>query len=95
MPRGIDQIQVVHLTIAGPIAQCGRLRFNSNSTLALQVHRVENLGLHLSIRESAAALDNPIGQRRLTVIDMGDDGKISDVIQGNKKGAETAPCGNS
>jgi len=46
---------------------------------ALEVHRVENLLLHVAVGDGAAKLDQPVGQRRFAVVDMGDDGEIADV----------------
>ena len=37
--------------------------------------------LHLAVAQTSAALDDPIGQRALAVVDVGDDGEISDVLQ--------------
>src|SRR5581483_7332010 len=36
--------------------------------------------LHLARLEAAANLDEPIGQRRFAVINVGDDGEISDQV---------------
>jgi hypothetical protein len=39
-------------------------------------------------------LNDPIGQSGLAMVDVGDDGKIADMVQGNKKGAFSAPWGH-
>ena len=48
--------------------------------LALQIHGIQDLRLHLAGLEAAALLDEPIGQRRFAVIDVGDDGEIADIF---------------
>jgi GTP-binding protein LepA len=47
---------------------------------ALEIHRIEHLLFHLAVAQAAAALDDAVRQRGLAVVDMGDDGKIADVI---------------
>ncbi len=42
----------------------------------------EHLLLHLARLEAAGGLDQPVGERRLAVIDMGDDREIADVVEG-------------
>jgi hypothetical protein len=89
--RSVDQVQVVGLAVAGDIAQGRRLRLDGDAALALDVHRIEHLGFHFAIGQSAATMDDAIGQGRFAVVDVGDDGKIADVIHGgNKKGARSS-----
>jgi hypothetical protein len=55
-------------------------RLDRDAALALDVHRVEHLRLHLAVAQAAATLDQPVRERALAVVDVGDDRKISDVI---------------
>src|SRR5262249_57165744 len=55
----------------------GRL-VDCNPRLAPDRNIVEHLLPHLGCWEPAASLDQPIGQGRLAVVDMRDDGKIAD-----------------
>ena len=41
--------------------------------------------------QAAAELDEPIGERRLAVVDVGDDGEVADVLHEHKKGASRCP----
>ena len=59
--------------------RCG-LCLDGYPTLLLDVHRVEDLRFHLALSEPAATLDQAIGKRRLAVVDVRNDRKISDVI---------------
>jgi len=52
--------------------------------LALKIHGVEHLRLHLAIAQATAALDDSIGERALAVIDVGNDGEVSDVIHADR-----------
>jgi hypothetical protein len=80
--RRIDQVQVVDLAVTRLVLQRRGLRLDGDATLALDIHRIEHLRLHLAIREPAAEMDDAIGKRRLAVVDMGDDGEVADVRAG-------------
>jgi hypothetical protein len=54
-------------------------------TLFLDVHRVEHLGFHLAVSKATAALDQRSAKRRLAVVDVRNDGEISDVIHQRKR----------
>ncbi|NJM33444.1 MAG: hypothetical protein HC850_00705 [Rhodomicrobium sp.] len=43
--------------------------------------------LHLALGQPAAKLDQPVGQRRFAVVDMGDDGKLRMRAMGLASGA--------
>jgi hypothetical protein len=78
---GIDEVELIHLPVTSRIVKRHTLGFNRNSTLALDVHGIQHLLVHLPGTESTAVLDKTVGQGRLAMIDMGDDGKISDVLE--------------
>src|SRR5204863_1936152 len=48
--------------------------------LALQVHRVEHLLAHQALVQRARELDEAVGQGRFSVVDMGHDTEVADVI---------------
>jgi hypothetical protein len=76
----IDQIQVVDLAIARLVVQGRRLGLDGNAALALQIHRIEHLRLHLAVGQAAAQLNDAVSQGRFTVVNMGDDGEVAYVI---------------
>ena len=80
MAGGVDQIEVVRLAILGGVLQRGGLRLDGDATLFLDVHRVQHARFHFTGGQPLTALDQLVGQRRLTVVDVRDDGKISDVL---------------
>jgi len=88
MARRVDQIEVVDLAIARLVLQRSGLRLDGYPTLFFDVHRVQDLGLHLALRQPAAPLDQAVGQRRLAMVDVRDDGKISDVIHQRKASSD-------
>ncbi len=50
---------------------------DGDAPLPLQVHVVKNLGLHLAARHRACEFQQTVAQRRLSVVDVGDDGEIA------------------
>src|SRR3569833_1559829 len=80
----IDEVEEIALAVVGGESQGDTLGLDGDAALALEVHRVEHLGLHLTVAQTAAHLDETVGERRLTVIDMGDDGKVSNVLHAQK-----------
>ena len=47
-------------------------------TGALQLHGVHDLGLHVAVRDRPGRLEKPVSQRRLAVVDVGDDREVAD-----------------
>jgi hypothetical protein len=45
-----------------------------------EIHRVEHLRFHFAVAKSAAQLNDAVGEGRFTVVDMGDDGKVADMV---------------
>ncbi|MNG89132.1 hypothetical protein D3C79_479870 [compost metagenome] len=80
MSRGVDKVKVVNLPIIGFIVERYALRFDGNTTLTFQIHRIQHLCGHFTFGQAAADLDNTVRQRRLTVVNMGNDRKISYVF---------------
>ena len=80
MAGGVDQVKDVLLPVLRAVDRAHRLRLDRNAALALQIHIVQDLVLHLAARQQAGLLDDAVGQRGFTVIDMGNDAKIADVI---------------
>ena len=77
--RRVDEVERVGLA-ATVIRQPDGARLDRDAALALEVHVVEQLRLHLALIDRAAQLDEPVGQRGLAVVDVCDDRKITDVF---------------
>ena len=90
MPRRVDQVQQILLTILCRVVQRHRVAFDRDATFAFNIHRIEQLILELAIGHAVARLNQAIGKRGLTVIDMGDDAKISNVFHGYSVGFQQA-----
>jgi hypothetical protein len=75
--RGVDHVELIALAVAGAVVERDALGLDGDTALALQVHGVEHLLLHLAVGESPAQLDEPIGERRFAVIYVRDDGEVT------------------
>ena len=72
---------MAHGTSVARLVTKGRcLGLDGNAALTLKIHRVENLRFHFALGQTTAQLNDAISQCRFTVIDMGDDGKIADIL---------------
>ena len=80
MARRVDEVELVLLAVLALVVQTHRLRLDGDAALALDVHVVEDLRLHLSLRQCARILDQAVGDRRLAVVDMCDDREIADIL---------------
>ena len=77
----VHQVEDVGLAVLGLVVEPHRLRLDGDAALALDIHRIEHLLDHVARRHRAGGLDQPVGERRLAVVDMGDDGEIADVVE--------------
>ena len=77
---GVDQVQLVGLAVAGRVEHAHRLRLDRDAALALEVHRVEQLAAHLGRVDRVRELEDAVGERRLAVVDVGDDREVPDLL---------------
>ncbi len=80
MPRRVDEVQLVALTVLRVVVERDALRLDGDAALALERHGIEHLTLHLTRIEPTTELDQPIGERGLAVIDVGDDRKVANIL---------------
>lgn len=59
MPWGIYEVENVVLTFV-LVAHLNSVRLDGNAALALEVHVVKGLGLHLAVRDGACGLEQAI-----------------------------------
>ena len=57
------------------------LRLDRDAPLALELHRVEVLLAHLAGVDGAGDLEDAVRQRRLAMIDVGDDREVADPLE--------------
>ena len=74
----VDDIEGVLFAVTGSIFERDTLCLDGDTAFALEIHRVEYLRFHLARSQSPTELNKAIRESRLSMIDMGDDGKIAD-----------------
>src|SRR5687767_11969376 len=72
MAGRVDQVKDVTIPIHSDV-----LRLDRDPPLPLEIHRVEELLAHVARFDRAGDLQNPVGERRLAVVDVGDDGEVA------------------
>ena len=80
VPWSVDQVQVVGLAVGRLIGDPDRLGLDRDPALALELHRVEHLR-HVRARVNRAGqLEHAVRERRLAVVDVGDDREVPDAL---------------
>src|SRR5690606_27077691 len=85
----VDQVQDIVLAVLRPVVEAHGLRLDGDAALALDVHRIEHLLAHLALGKAPGELDQPVGQRRLAVVDMRDDREVADMVRFGHGGADS------
>ncbi|MCY1173652.1 hypothetical protein D9M73_138190 [compost metagenome] len=78
---GVNEVQLVVDTVFGFVIERNAVGLDGDPAFTLKVHGVEDLGFHFALGEAAAHLDETVGQRRLAMVNVGDDGEIADMTQ--------------
>src|SRR5690606_31854742 len=81
MARGVNKVELVVFAVTGFVIQGYAVGFDGNTALALQIHGVQHLRLHLTVTQATAQLDEAVGDGGFTVVDVGDDGKIANMAK--------------
>jgi hypothetical protein len=81
--RGVDHVQHGLCALAGALADPprhpDRLAFDRDAPLALDVHPVQVLVPHQAGVDHLGELQHPVGQRGLSVVDVGNDAEVPDM----------------
>ena len=79
VPRRVDEVELVGLPVVGRVGDAHRVALDGDAALALDVHRVEQLRLHIALGHGVGELEDAVGDGRLAMVDVGDDGEVPDV----------------
>jgi len=77
MTGRVDEVKLVCFAIISVVHHPDGLRLDRDATLALDVHRIEQLLLHVAFGHSMGKLQHAVGQGRLAVVDVRDDGEVA------------------
>ncbi len=75
----VHQVKDIVLAVPRLVVQPDGLRLDRDAALALDIHGIEHLVAEVALIHAAGQLDQPIGQRRLAMVDMGDDREVADM----------------
>ena len=78
---GVDQVQHIGPPVARRIFDAHGVGLDGDAALALDIHAVQQLGLHVAFGHRARHLDQTVGQRGFAVVDMGHDREVADKIK--------------
>ena len=67
------------LPVVRTVVELDGTGLDGNATLPLQIHGVQDLGRHLPLVNGVALLQKAVCQGGLAVVNMGNDGKITDM----------------
>ena len=81
--RGVDQVEDVVLAIGGGVLHPRRLELDRDAPFPLQLHVVEELLLHVTDRDRAGFLQQPVGQGGFPMVDVGNDAEIANPGNGH------------
>jgi hypothetical protein len=81
VPGRVDEVQLVLLAVLGRVIEPHRRSLDRDAALALQVHAVHELRAALAIGQRVGRVQQAIRQRRLAVVDVGDDREIADQVR--------------
>ena len=79
MAWGVDEVEHVWLFL-GLVDHGDGRGLDSDAPLPFEIHGIEELLFRLTGGDGASQLHEAVGQGALAVIDMGDDGEVSDVV---------------
>jgi hypothetical protein len=73
----VDELQLIVDSVRGAVFEPDVLRFDGDAALALEIHLVEELRDALSRGDRPGSLEDAIGERALSVVDVRDDRKVA------------------
>ena len=76
----VDEVQQVLLAVFRLVGDADALRFDGDAALAFDVHAVKVLVAFFAFRHQPRDLKDAVGERRLAVVDMGDDAEVADMF---------------
>ena len=69
----VDEVELVRLAVVGVVHDAHGVRFDRDAALALDIHGIEELRLHVALLHRTGELEDAIGDRRFAVVDVRND----------------------
>ena len=80
VPRRVDQIQLILHPVSRRVVHRDRMCLNGDAAFLLEIHRVEQLILHLPVGDGAGPVQQPVRKRRLPVVDVRNNAEITNSL---------------
>ena len=80
VPRGVNQVENIGFPILGLVVELNGIELDGNPTLPLQVHTIQELGLHFPAGYRLRLLQNPISKGRFPMVNMGNNGEVPNLL---------------
>ena len=80
MTGGVDQVQLIFFSVDCGVSHAHGGGLDGDALLALEVHAIEELGVHLAIGDCAGKLQQAVRQGGLSVIDVRDNAEVANVV---------------
>ena len=93
MSGSVNQIEGKRLPIGAGIIKLDSVAFDRDTTFTFQVHIVKGLGHHIPHGDCLGDLKQAVRQGAFTVIYMGNDAKVADILHKGCKDRESDPSG--
>ena len=79
----VDEVEAVGQAVAGHVLEADGAGLDRDALLALEIHRIEDLARHLASIDRVGELQQPVGERGLAVVDVGDDREVAKAVLGD------------
>ena len=80
MSWGVDKVECVELAITSLILHLNGVALDGDTLLALEIHIVEHLSLHLALVQSVSLFEESVSKGTLAVIDVCNDTEIANIL---------------
>ena len=77
--RRIDQVELIRLAVVGIIGDADGIGLDRDAALALDIHRVEQLRLHVALVDGMGELEDAVTDRGLAMVDVRNNREVADV----------------
>ena len=77
--RRIDEVELIRLAVVGVIGHANGIGLDRNAALALDIHGVEQLRLHVALVNGMGELEDAVTDRGLAMVDVRNNRKVADV----------------
>ena len=75
----VDEVELVGFAVVRLVDHADGVGLDGDAAFALEVHGVEDLGLHLALGQASGELEEAVGEGGFAVVDVRDDREVADV----------------